>query len=124
MDSVEFVERFIAPKLSLKKVPSAAVHPTCSTTSLGISGSLHSLAKLVSDDVFVPQNWGCCAFAGDRGITHPELAASATASQAAEISSRNDAFYISANRTCEIGMTQATGKPYRHIIEVLEALSR
>jgi D-lactate dehydrogenase len=34
-----------------------------------------------------------------------------------------DAF-VSANRTCEIGMTRATGKPYRHVVEVLEELTR
>ena len=124
MDSVEFVEKFIAPKLSLKKVSSVAVHPTCSTTALGISGSLNKLAKLIADEVFVPQNWGCCAFAGDRGLTNPELTASATEAQSMEISVRSDAFYISANRTCEIGMSRATGKQYRHIVEVLEELSR
>ena len=31
---------------------------------------------------------------------------------------------MSANRTCEIGMTRATGRPYRHVIEVLEELTR
>jgi D-lactate dehydrogenase len=72
----------------------------------------------------VPENWGCCAFAGDRGFTFPELTQSATEKQAAEILLRSDDFYVSANRTCEIGMTQATGRKYRHIIEVLEELSR
>jgi len=124
MDSVEFVEKFIAPKLALHKVATVAVHPTCSTTSMDISGSLNNLAHLVADEVFSPENWGCCAFAGDRGITFPELTASATSAEAAEITNRNDSYYISANRTCEIGMSQTTGKKYRHIIEVLEELSR
>ena len=64
------------------------------------------------------------AFAGDRGLTFPELTASATSLQASEIKAREDAYYISANRACEIGMTTATGKQYRHVIEVLEELSR
>lgn len=29
-----------------------------------------------------------------------------------------DAF-VSANRTCELGMTRATGQEYRHVLEVL-----
>ena len=124
IDSVEFVEKFILPKLTINKARSIAVHPTCSTTALGISKSLNAISHALSDEIFVPENWGCCAFAGDRGFTFPELTQSATQKQAAEIILRNDDFHVSANRTCEIGMTQATGKKYRHIIEVLEELSR
>lgn len=124
IDSVKFTEEFILPKLQISKVKSVAVHPTCSTTALGISNSLNNLAKAISDEVFIPENWGCCAFAGDRGLTFPELTQSATSAQAAEVKVREDAYYISANRTCEIGMTQATGRKYRHVIEVLEELSR
>ena len=36
----------------------------------------------------VPDDWGCCAFAGDRGMLHPELTASATAREAAEVDGR------------------------------------
>ncbi len=68
--------------------------------------------------------WGCCAFAGDRGMLHPELTASATAPEAAELSTREFAAYASCNRTCELAMTRATGKPYRHILEVLEGATR
>ena len=124
IDSVEFTEKYILPKLSIQKVKSVAVHPTCSTTALGISGSLNNLAKAIAEEVFIPENWGCCAYAGDRGMTFPELTASATSLQASEIKKREDAYFISANRTCEIGMSKATGKPYRHVIEVLEEVSR
>jgi D-lactate dehydrogenase len=124
IDSVEFTEKYILPKLSIRKVKSVAVHPTCSTTALGISGSLNNLAKAIAEEVFIPENWGCCAYAGDRGMTFPELTASATSLQASEIKKREDAYFISANRTCEIGMSKATGKPYRHVIEVLEEVSR
>ena len=124
IDAVEFTEKHILPKLSIRKVKSVAVHPTCSTTALGISGSLNNLAKAIADEVFTPENWGCCAYAGDRGMTFPELTASATSLQASEIKVRDDAYFISANRTCEIGMSKATGKAYRHVIELLEEVSR
>jgi D-lactate dehydrogenase len=124
IDAVEFTEKHILPKLSIRKVKSVAVHPTCSTTALGISGSLNNLAKAIADEVFTPENWGCCAYAGDRGLTFPELTASATSLQASEIKAREDAYFISANRTCEIGMSKATGKAYRHVIELLEEVSR
>jgi D-lactate dehydrogenase len=82
------------------------------------------VAKFVSDDVFVPLDWGCCAFAGDRGLLHPELTASATAAAAAAVDERVFEEYVSANRTCEIGMSRATGRPYRHVLEVLEQGTR
>jgi len=123
VDSIQYVEENILPKLSITKVRSVALHPTCSTTSMGINGSLTNLAKAIADEVFIPENWGCCAFAGDRGMTFPELTASATLEQANEIKAREDSFHISANRTCEIGMSKATGKKYRHILEVLEDIA-
>ena len=123
VDSIQYVEENILPKLSITKVRSVALHPTCSTTAMGINGSLTNLAKAIADEVFIPENWGCCAFAGDRGMTFPELTASATLEQANEIKAREDSFHISANRTCEIGMSKATGKKYRHILEVLEDMA-
>ncbi|MGH7291985.1 MAG: hypothetical protein ACREJT_12285, partial [Myxococcota bacterium] len=63
--------------------------------------------------------WGCCGFAGDRGMLHPELTASATTAEAAQVRARPTSGYVSCNRTCEIAMTRATGQDYRHVIEVL-----
>lgn len=129
-DATTFVAREVLPNLNVRRrIRSVAVHPTCSTTQLGATGALQQLAAAVADDVYVPDGWGCCAFAGDRGMLHPELTASATAVEAAEVASAGaqrggfDA-YVSANRTCELGMTRATGKPYRHVVEVLEELTR
>ena len=69
----------------------------------------------------MPDDWGCCGFAGDRGMLHPELTASATAREASEVAGGTFDAYASCNRTCEIGMTRATGHPYQHILEVLDA---
>ncbi|MGW7427694.1 hypothetical protein ACWGJB_48540 [Streptomyces sp. NPDC054813] len=87
---------------------------------LGIDGALRTVAAAVSDDVTVPDNWGCCAFAGDRGLLHPEITASATAAQAAEINRGTYDAYASCNRTCEMGMTRGPGRPYRHVLELLD----
>ncbi len=129
-DATTYVAREVLPRLTVPaKLPTVALHPTCSTTALGATGALTEIAAAVADDVFIPEGWGCCAFAGDRGMLHPELTASATAQESAEIAAAEeerggfDAF-VSANRTCEIGMTRATGRPYRHVIEILEELTR
>ena len=129
-DATTFLAREALPKLTVReRIGSIAVHPTCSTTQLGATGALRALAEAVAEDVYVPDGWGCCAFAGDRGMLHPELTASATAVEAAEVAAADaerggfDA-YVSANRTCELGMSRATGRPYRHVVEVLEELTR
>jgi D-lactate dehydrogenase len=121
VDSVEFTVESILPALTVTApVESVVVHHTCSTTALGANDALTQLARFVSDDVVVPIDSGCCAFAGDRGLLHPEFTASATRLEAAELSQRHFAAAVSANRTCEIGMTRATGQVYRHVLELLE----
>lgn len=67
--------------------------------------------------------WGCCAFAGDRGMLHPELTAGATRDEAREVAEIDADAYVSANRTCEMGMTRATGHEYRHVLDLLAAVA-
>ncbi|PJJ55801.1 FAD-binding and (Fe-S)-binding domain-containing protein [Compostimonas suwonensis] len=125
VDSVQFVQERILPRLAVTRpLGSIAVHHSCSTTTLGANPAMDEIARFVADDVHLPVDWGCCAFAGDRGLLHPELTASATATEAAELGEREFDAYVSANRTCELGMTRATARPYRHILEVLEEATR
>ncbi|TXK18681.1 FAD-binding and (Fe-S)-binding domain-containing protein [Homoserinibacter sp. GY 40078] len=125
IDSTEFVRDELLGHLTVTRaVESVAVHPTCSTTALGTTDALVGIARALSPDVVVPDAWGCCAFAGDRGLLHPELTASATAPEAAELAERDYAAYVSANRTCELGMTRASGKPFEHVLTLLERATR
>ncbi|MFF5408319.1 FAD-binding and (Fe-S)-binding domain-containing protein [Streptomyces misionensis] len=121
VDSVVFTAEHLLPALpEPRRLRRLALHPTCSTVHLGIDGALRTVAAAVGDEVTVPDDWGCCAFAGDRGLLHPEVTASATAAQAAEITAGTYDAYASCNRTCEMGMTRATGRPYRHVLELLD----
>jgi D-lactate dehydrogenase len=123
VDAVTFITEHVLPVLSdHPRLASLTVHPTCSSTQLGINDALLALARAVAQDVSVPLDWGCCAFAGDRGMLHPELTASATASEAAQVRARPTDAHASCNRTCEMAMTRATGHPYRHVIELLADL--
>lgn len=125
VDAVDFAAEHILPKLpDHEKLDSLALHPTCSSTRMGINGSLDAVAKAVADKVDVPVNWGCCAFAGDRGMLHPELTASATRKQGEEVGQIGASAHASCNRTCELGMTRATGADYRHVLELLEEVTR
>ncbi|WP_375431366.1 heterodisulfide reductase-related iron-sulfur binding cluster [uncultured Friedmanniella sp.] len=120
VDAVQFVAERVLPLLgSYERLESVSVHPTCSSTQLGLNSFLGTVAAGVATEVQVPLDWQCCAFAGDRGLLHPELTASATAAEAAEVEAYGASAHASCNRTCELEMTRATGKPYRHILELL-----
>jgi len=124
MDAMTFTARYVLPKLGdHPKLSSVTIHPTCSSTQLGLNDDLIRLASEVAAHVHIPTDWACCAFAGDRGMLHPELTASATAAEAAEVQQIAAAAHASCNRTCELGMTRATGRPYRHVIELLADLT-
>jgi D-lactate dehydrogenase len=123
IDVVSFTLTSLVPALKLRKIGALALHPTCSSTHLGINDDLVALGKAISENVYVPDAWSCCAYAGDRGAIHPELTESATRAEADEIKSQQFDRYASCNRTCEIGMSQSTGKNYQHIIELVNELS-
>ena len=125
VDSVEFALTQVLPTLpDHARLASMALHPTCSSTRLGLNAALMEVAGAVAEHVLIAENTGCCAFAGDRGLLHPELSASATEAEAADVAAMGATAHASCNRTCELGMTRATGQPYRHVLELLEELTR
>lgn len=125
LDSVAWAYDRLLPELEVKeKVAAATVHPTCATRRLGLSHRLEKLAGALAEDVFVPPSSTCCGFAGDRGISHPELTAAATAPEASEVAPRRFDAHLSSNRTCEIGLERATGERYESFLFLLERLTR
>jgi D-lactate dehydrogenase len=125
LDSVAWAHDRLLPKLEIaRKVDSATVHPACATRHMGLASRLRSLATALAEDVYVAPSATCCGFAGDRGITHPELTAAATSDQASELSGRSFDAHLSSNRTCEIGLSRATGRPYESVVLLLERLTR
>ncbi len=125
LDSVAWAHDRLLPKLQIAgKVGSATVHPTCATRHMGLAPRLRTLAGALADEVYVAPSATCCGFAGDRGISHPELTAAATRPQAAELAGRHFDARISSNRTCEIGLARATGESYESFLFLLERLTR
>ncbi|HEX3174740.1 MAG TPA: FAD-binding and (Fe-S)-binding domain-containing protein [Solirubrobacterales bacterium] len=125
LDSVAWAHDRLLPQLEVgRKLGSATVHPTCSTRQLGLAPRLRRLAGALAEDVYVAPSATCCGFAGDRGISHPELTAAATRPQAEELSGRSFDAHLSCNRTCEIGLSRATGEPYESFVFLLERLTR
>jgi len=125
LDSVAWAHDRLLPRLQIgRKVPAATAHPTCATRHMGLATRLRSLTGALAEEVFVAPSATCCGFAGDRGLSHPELTASATRPQAEELAGRSFDAYLSSNRTCEIGLSRATGAPYESVVVLLERLSR
>ncbi len=125
LDSLAWAETHLLPDLKVTRpVRSVTIHPTCSGQQMGESVSLRRVASALAGEVRLPPSAGCCGFAGDRGMLHPELTASATAAEAGEVRAAPTDRYVSTNRTCEIGLERATGMPYRSVIELLEETTR
>lgn len=125
VDGIEFTHDVLLPNLTImQRASSVALHPVCSVTKLNLTPKLQGIARACSEAVFTPTSAGCCGFAGDRGFLVPELTASATKDEAAEVSQHKHDGYFSSSRTCEIGMTRSTGEIYRSYIYLLEIATR
>jgi D-lactate dehydrogenase len=117
-EPAEFIHDFLMEKLAFEKKSGAvAVHVTCSTSKMGLGPKLQAVAQACAHKVVVPPT-GCCAFAGDKGLTHPELNASALG-ELREHVKECEAGY-SNSRGCEIGLSQHGGIPYQSIVYLVD----
>ncbi|HJQ14655.1 MAG TPA: FAD-binding and (Fe-S)-binding domain-containing protein [Anaerolineales bacterium] len=124
LDSIEFLHDYVLPKLDIHPLNEEVVlHPNCSARKLGLDSRLLRIAQKCARSATIPLNLGCCAFAGDRGLLFPELTASATEKESAEVNSREYDGYYSSNIPCEIGMSEATGNDYMSIVYLVERAS-
>ena len=98
-----------------------AVHVTCSMRLMGLKDVIIGLAKKCSTQVYVPEEIGCCAFAGDKGMTHPKLNAYALRKLKPYLQKHGVKEGYSNSRTCEIGLTTNGGITYRSIVYLVNA---
>ncbi len=125
LDSVEFAARTLLPALAVQRRRARVVlHPVCAIAKMNLSGDLERIGSACADEVIVPEEAGCCGFAGDRGWLVPELTASATSREATAVASTRADGYFSSSRTCEIGLTRATGSVYRSHLYLLDWATR
>ena len=127
LDSIAWVYDFLLERLEIpakRRLRRVAVHPTCAADHLGLSGKLVAIARRLADEVVVPAASGCCGMAGDRGLRHPELPASALRELAREIDGERFDACLSSNRTCEIALREVTGHGYASFMLALEEATR
>ena len=79
-----------------------------------------AVAGACARHVFVPEEEGCCGFAGDKGFNVPELNASALSRLRQQLPAGCDQGY-SNSRTCEIGLSRHAGVPYRSIAYLVDS---
>lgn len=116
-EPAEFIWKFLKDRLAFHPLDEpVAVHVTCSMRLMGLEDCIISLAKLCSTKVTVPAGVGCCAYAGDKGMTRPELNAWALRKLRPELEEAGVSEGFSNSRTCEIGLTTHGGVPYRSIV--------
>ncbi len=124
MDFHEFAHDALLPRLYLTKKPGpVALHINCSVRRTGSDAKLRRVLAACVSQVIEPAGVTCCGFGGDRGFAVPELNVHA-------LRKVHDALPasccegVSTNRTCEIGLTAETGRPYHGLAYLLEECSR
>jgi D-lactate dehydrogenase len=126
LDFHEFAVDALLPRLQhrLQKKPGPiALHINCSARRTGTHEKLRQLLAACAEALVEPAGVTCCGFAGDRGFVVPELNVHALRKIHAELPA-NCCEGVSTNRTCEIGLTEETGRPYHSVAYLLEECSR
>lgn len=122
-EPVAFAHDHLLPRLSPVPLDErVAVHVTCSSAQMGLGEKMVALARACAREVVVPAEITCCGFAGDKGFNTPELNASALEGLADQVQECSAGY--SNSRTCEIGLAQHGGIPYRSILSLLDRASR
>lgn len=107
----EFILEFLADRLDFHQTDTpVAIHLTCSMRLMHKTDKMLELARMCSSNVIVPEGVGCCGFAGDKGMTHPELNKYALRKLKAQV--KGIPVGYSNSRTCEIGLATNSGIPY------------
>ncbi len=114
VDLPDFLRTSVLPRLTIRKRRQAvALHVPCSVRKGGGESRLVDLARACAETVVVAPV-ACCGFAGDRGLSHPELPASALAGLRAALPPECRVGF-SSSRTCEIGTSLHGGIGFQSI---------
>jgi D-lactate dehydrogenase len=123
-DAIDFVHDRVLDRLAIDRREAAvAVHPVCSARKMGSADKLAAIASRCSAQVVTVDEVLCCGFAGEKGFNVPELNEHALRHLHAALPEGCATGY-SSSRTCEIGLSERAGFPYKSILFLLDACSR
>lgn len=121
LELIEFIHDYVADSLDFHQTDEPiAIHLTCSTRKMGLSAKMLDLARRCSSDVLVPEEVGCCGFAGDKGFFTPELNEYGLRKLRPQIEAHGIKRGFSNSRTCEIGLTTNSGVPYQSLVYLID----
>ncbi len=126
VDLTTFIDEHVMSKIKVTRMfKHVVLHPGCGAYHLGVDSAMYRLAAQCSAIVTIPTSAGCCGMAGDRGLRFPELTASALRDEAVEIAALHDVDgWFSVNTTCELALSEHTGRPFRSIARMVEEATR
>jgi D-lactate dehydrogenase len=120
-EPAEFIEKFLVDRLDFHQIDEPiSVHITCTMRKMKLGQTLVDLAKRCSSNVLVPEEIGCCGFAGDKGFTRPEINAFALRKLEPQIKENGVVAGYSNSRTCEVGLSTNSGVPYMSIVYLVD----
>ncbi len=120
-DSIEFIHDTVLPRVTIARGDQGvAIHPVCSVRKMGTVDKLTAIAGHCSSRVVSVSEVLCCGFAGDKGFNQPELNEHALRHLKAALPPGCERGY-STSRTCEIGLSEQSGFPYRSIVHLVDA---
>jgi D-lactate dehydrogenase len=124
LDVTEFIHDQLLGRLVLQPLTdTVALHATCSVRKMNLEPKLIAIAKACAGTVVVPEDIGCCGWAGDKGFSQPELNASALRKLRQQLPEDCRAGY-SSSRTCEIGLSLHSERYYRSIVYLVDSASQ
>lgn len=121
LDSINFIADMLLPKLTIR-LPKQDVmlHPVCSVFKMGLYDKLKQVGEACAVYSSMPIQAGCCGMAGDRGFYYPGLIKEATKNEADEVNEKKYDGYYSSAKTCEMSLSDATGKNYQSLFYLLD----
>ncbi|MBP6563572.1 MAG: (Fe-S)-binding protein, partial [Neisseriaceae bacterium] len=121
-DAASFLTEQVLPKLNMSQtLPELVLHIPCSATKMGVGNALKTLAGACTERLTTP-DIACCGFAGNKGFTLPELNANGLRNleQAIPASCQHG---VSMSKTCQVGLSNHSGRHYQSIEALLDQCS-
>ncbi len=118
-DISNFTTTFLLDRLEFERSDGVvSLFSVCSVKKMGLEGDLRQVGHVCASEVHLPDT-NCCGFAGNRGFTHPELNEWGLRTLADQIPADATGAY-STSRSCEIGLTRHSGRPFRSLVALID----
>jgi D-lactate dehydrogenase len=118
----EFIHDFLLDKLNIQKLDKKlAFHITCSSTKMNLNDKFIKVIESCTSSAIIPEEVGCCGFAGDKGFSQPDLNSWALRKLKPQVTACEAGY--SNSRTCEIGLSKNSGINYKSIMYLVDEAS-